>query len=213
MKKPTRLSTPEHGVADLAHFAWCAQVALALAKQDGKALSPLTEHTFLVNWLVAAHKQRRFPRSIAADIDNLLQLGRRKGLAAGLAHRLACLWQDAIAPAQRRSALQRLTEAIRFLNAQGWLNAVIDDAQWHPASLQAEYADTSALLVSKSDLRRQFSPVGTLLGEITFLVIGDHQVVVEAVKQHELHGRLADAPEQGCAVILVSEPPDASSQP
>lgn len=99
MKIPTVLSSPEHTVADLAHFAWCALVALGIARQEGKALSPLIEHTFLVNWLATAQKQRRFPRSIATDIDSLLHLGRCKGLAAGLSHRLTCLWQDTIAAA------------------------------------------------------------------------------------------------------------------
>ncbi len=56
MKIPTVLSSPEHTVADLAHFAWCALVALGIARQEGKALSPLTEHTFLVNWLATAQK-------------------------------------------------------------------------------------------------------------------------------------------------------------
>lgn len=79
---------PEESLADLAHFAWCALVA----RQDGQALSPLTMHTFLVRWLAGAQKQRRFPRSVAADIDSLLRLGRQKGPAAELQQRLEYLW-------------------------------------------------------------------------------------------------------------------------
>ncbi|MGG5415024.1 DUF2913 family protein [Edwardsiella tarda] len=205
MKTSTVLSSPEHTVADLAHFAWCALVALGIARQEGKALSPLTEHTFLVNWLAIAQKQRRFPRSIATDLDSLLQLGRRKGLAVGLSYRLTCLWQDYIAPVQPLSALQHLMNALVVLKSQGWLNVVIEDTEWHPQTLQAEYAETLALLVKKSDLQRQFSHEGTLLGNIVFHVVGEHTVVIEVLRRAGLHCRLADSTTQGTHVILTPE--------
>ncbi|EDV0942784.1 DUF2913 family protein, partial [Salmonella enterica subsp. enterica serovar Pomona] len=41
------------------HLAWCALVALALAKQNGDVLSPAQENLFLTRWLAAALKQRR----------------------------------------------------------------------------------------------------------------------------------------------------------
>lgn len=85
---------PEESLADLVHFAWCALVGLRLAQQDGQAFSPLTIHTFLLRWLVGAQKQRRFPRSVAVDIDSLLRLGRQKGLAAGLSSRLEYIWHS-----------------------------------------------------------------------------------------------------------------------
>ncbi|MCJ1877422.1 DUF2913 family protein [Klebsiella sp. HSTU-Sny5] len=47
-------------------------VALRLAQHDSQALSPLMTHTFLLRWLATAQKQRRFPRSVAADIESLL---------------------------------------------------------------------------------------------------------------------------------------------
>lgn len=209
MKTPTAQSSLEHTVADLAHLAWCALVALGIARQEGKALSPLTEHTFLVNWLVTAQKQRRFPRYMAADIDSLLQLGRHKGLAAGLSHRLTCLWQDTIASVQPPSALQCLMNALAALKSQGWLNAVIDDTEWHPQTLQAEYAETLALLVKKSDLQRQFSHEGMLLGNIVFHVVGEHTVVIETLRREGLHCRLVDSTTQGAHVILT---PDQESK-
>lgn len=73
---------PEQTVTDLAHLAWCALIALRLVQRDGQALSPLMAHTFLLRWLATAQKQRRFPRSVAPDIESLLRLGRQKGPAA-----------------------------------------------------------------------------------------------------------------------------------
>ncbi|ECW2291474.1 DUF2913 family protein [Salmonella enterica] len=36
------------------HLAWCALVALALARQDGGVLSPAQENLFLTRWLATA---------------------------------------------------------------------------------------------------------------------------------------------------------------
>ncbi len=44
------------------HLAWCALVALALARQEQGELSPAQENLFLTRWLAAALKQRRFSR-------------------------------------------------------------------------------------------------------------------------------------------------------
>ena len=116
--------------ADLAHFSWCALVGLRLVQQDGQALTPLTIHTFLVRWLADAQKQRRFPRSVAPDIDTLLRLGRQQGPAAGLLKRQEYLHQSCTEPLAQQSDLFRLTHAIEYLRAQGWVNAVVSDEEW-----------------------------------------------------------------------------------
>lgn len=51
------------------HLAWCALVALALARQAQGERSPAQENLFLTRWLAAALKQRRFPRDVAQDND------------------------------------------------------------------------------------------------------------------------------------------------
>lgn len=73
MKRTHDNLSPEHTIAELAHFAWCAQIALRTAQQDGLALSPLSIHTFLLRWLTVAYKQKRFSRAIASDIEGLIQ--------------------------------------------------------------------------------------------------------------------------------------------
>ncbi len=51
------------------HLAWCALIALALARQDGGALSPAQENLFLTRWLATALKKRRFSRDVTSDIE------------------------------------------------------------------------------------------------------------------------------------------------
>lgn len=187
MKKTNPSLSPEQTVADLAHLAWCSLVALHLAQQEGKAQSPLTIHTFLLGWLACAQKQRRFPRSVAPDIDSLLRLGRQKGPAAGLHQRLDYLWQSCNQPVAQQSELFRLTYAIESLKAQGWINAVVTDDEWVSPVLLAEYADVSVLLVRKSELARNFSEAGQLLCAVDFLVTGDSNVIGDEFTRQGLH--------------------------
>lgn len=78
MKKTHDTLPPEQTVADLAHLAWCALVGLRLTQCEGMSHSSLATHSFLLRWLAMAQKQKRFPRTVAADIDSLVVLGRKK---------------------------------------------------------------------------------------------------------------------------------------
>ena len=149
MKKSHDVLPPEQTLTALAHFAWCALVALRTAQQDGQAISPLAVHTFLLRWLAVAQKQKRFPRTIAPEIAGLLALGRSKGIVASLLGRLGYLWTSCTAPAANQSDLYRLTFAIEQLKSQGWINAVVSDDDWDQETLAEEYGDSAALLVKK----------------------------------------------------------------
>lgn len=46
MKRTHDTLSPEQTVMALAHFAWCALVALRTAQQDGQAMSPLSTPAF-----------------------------------------------------------------------------------------------------------------------------------------------------------------------
>lgn len=178
----------EHTVSDLAHFAWCALMALRIAQQDGQALSTLTTHTFLLRWLAVAQKQKkRFPRTIASDIEGLLALGRQKGSAANLLSRLEYLWTSCTGPVSVQSDLYRLTYAIEQLKSQGWVNAAVSDDDWNGESLAEEYTDTDALLVKKSALTRGFSDEGKLLIPVEFWVVGDMSTCTDSFQAHALH--------------------------
>lgn len=186
MKKTHNSLPPEQTVAELAHFAWCALVALRTVQQDGQALSPLSTHTFLLRWLTVAYKQKRFPRAVASDIEGLLALGRSKGLAASLLNRLEYLWTSCTGPVSAQSDLYRLTYAIEQLKSNGWVNAAVSDDDWDSTILIEEYRDTDALLVKKSALTGGFSDEGKLVAPVEFLVNGDLSACMEIFKTHEL---------------------------
>ncbi|MBH3134763.1 DUF2913 family protein [Serratia marcescens] len=85
---------PEITLSALSHLAFCALVGLGIARQEGVASTPLTEHLFLVRWLATAQKQKRFPKCVAIDIALLLEQGRRKGPASKLREKLQYLWRS-----------------------------------------------------------------------------------------------------------------------
>ena len=174
MKKNHDTLLPEQTVTALAHFAWCALIALRTAQQDGQALSSLSIHAFLLRWLTVAYKQKRFPRAISSDIEGLLVLGRKKGIAAGLLNRVEYLWSSCTGPVPAQSDLYRLTYAIEQLKSNDWVNAVVSDRDWdNEALLVQEYSDTDALLVRKSALTCGFSDEGKLVAPVEFLVTGN----------------------------------------
>ncbi|MGQ6550640.1 DUF2913 family protein [Serratia sp. JSRIV001] len=81
MLDKTESVTTENTTSALSHLAFCALVALGLARQDGIAGTPYAENLFLIRWLATAQKQKRFPRSVAIDIQWLLERGRKHGPA------------------------------------------------------------------------------------------------------------------------------------
>ncbi|EDR5812531.1 DUF2913 family protein [Salmonella enterica subsp. enterica] len=186
MKKAHDTLPPEQTVAALAHFAWCALVALRTAQQDGQALSPLSMHAFLLRWLTVAYKQKRFTRAIASDIEALLTLGRNKGLAASLFSRLEYLWVSCTGPVIVQSDLYRLTYAIEQLKSEGWVNAVVSDREWGTEALTEEYRDIDALLVRKSALTDGFSNEGKLVALVEFQVTGNLSACMAVFLAHAL---------------------------
>lgn len=186
MKKAHDTLPPEQIVTALAHFAWCALVALRTAQQYGHALSPLSTHAFLMRWLTVAYKQKRFPRAIASDIESLVVLGRRKGLAASLLSRLEYLWSSCTGPVSAKSDLYRLTYAIEQLKSHGWVNAVVSDREWGTEPLTEEYRDIDALLVRKSALTDGFSNEGKLVALVEFQVTGNLSACMAVFLAHAL---------------------------
>ncbi|EBZ5774919.1 DUF2913 family protein [Salmonella enterica subsp. enterica serovar Redlands] len=189
----------------IAHLAWCALVALALAQQDGKAGSPFSTHAFLLHWLSTAQKQRRFPRSIVQKLEMLVNLGRQKGIAANLHDNLTAIWQASVL-AQQDSSLLRLVSSIKQLKAKKWVNDAIIDEEWHIPTLLKEYSHISALLVKKSELHHHFDDEGTLLGGLAFLVIGNIVSPLATFREAGLSVRVEEQNEKWG--ILILEPND-----
>ena len=101
------------------HLAWCALVALALARKNGDVLSPVQENLFLTRWLAAALKQRRFSRDVTPDIEWMLKQGRQLGVRANLASKLDYVWRSCTGELTEQNDMFRLTYALETAKRHG----------------------------------------------------------------------------------------------
>ncbi|MEZ6878845.1 DUF2913 family protein, partial [Enterobacter sp. KBR-315C3_2022] len=112
------------------HLAWCALVALQLARQDGLINSESQENLFITRWFALAKKQRRFSRDLAKDIDLILNQGRSLGIRARLKHKLDYLWHSCTDDISVQNYLFRLTYALETAKDMSWNCRLLSDREW-----------------------------------------------------------------------------------
>ncbi|WP_240430415.1 DUF2913 family protein [Serratia marcescens] len=146
MTDKTLSVSSENTTSALSHQTFCA-----LARQDGVAGTPYAENLFLIRWLAIAQKQKRFPRSVAIDIQWLLDRCRKHGPAGHLRHHLEYLWRSCSGNLAAQSDLFLLTYAFKALRNQGWDNYVLDAKEWKsgitpvPSQHNGFYVEKAAL--------------------------------------------------------------------
>ncbi|WP_447877143.1 DUF2913 family protein [Serratia fonticola] len=163
---------------DLVHLAFCALVALQTAVQDAAVTSPMAEHLFIVRWLATAQKQKRFPKTVAMDIQLLLDKGRKQGIGAKLKSHLEYVWRSCSGEIRQQSDLFRLTYTLESLKTRGWRNELVTTAEWDSEALDEA---GPVLHVVKAALQSAFNNEGRLIEPLAFKVAGDTQVVVDAL--------------------------------
>lgn len=176
----------------LGHLAFCALVALALARQQGKANTPYAEHLFVIRWLATAEKQRRFPRQVAIDIAWLLKKGRQQGPNANLRQRLEYLWQSCTGELAEQSALFRLTFAIETLKEQGWDNGIMTLREWESGLLPIPPLN-DGVYIEKQALTDAFTQQGAQCHPLECRVIGDVQTFLKTMADSHLHAECQPA--------------------
>lgn len=112
------------------HLAWCALVALAMARQEEGVQSPAQENLFLIRWLATALKQRRFSRDVTRDIEWLLRQGRQLGVNAKLVSKLNYLWCSCTGELSEQNDMFRLTYALETAKDMHWNYFLLNDREW-----------------------------------------------------------------------------------
>ncbi len=114
----------------LGHLAWCAQIALEVARRDKIVTTSVQEHIFLMNWLTTAQKSKLFPREIAGEIDYLIRTGKQQGIIAGLKRKLIFIYKSCCEDISEQSDLFRLTYALEELKNNSWRSHTLSTADW-----------------------------------------------------------------------------------
>ncbi|QST30942.1 DUF2913 family protein (plasmid) [Escherichia albertii] len=155
------------------HLAWCALVALALARQDGGVISPAQENLFLTRWLATALKQRRFPREINPDIEWLLKQGRQLGVSAKLASKLDYLWRSCTGELSEQNDLFRLTYALEMAKDMHWRYRLLNDREWSGRYAVALNAGVNGIYLSRANLDVAFDDSGRQINPLTARLTGN----------------------------------------
>lgn len=142
------------------HLAWCALVALALARQDGSVQSPAQENLFLTRWLATALKQRRFARDVASDIAWLLKQGRQLVVSAKLTSKLNYLWCSCTGELSRQKDLFRLTYALETAKGMQWVYRLLSDREWSGSYEAALNTGVNGIYLLRSNLDVAFDDDG-----------------------------------------------------
>lgn len=156
-----------------AHLAWCALIALHLARQDGHVHSESQENLFLVRWLAGAEKQRRFSRDVATDIRWLLKQGRLSGLNARLRSKQEFLWRAGSGDILAQTDLFRLSWGLDTLKGYKWSRHILSDSEWSGRRRMRLSPDVNAISFLQSSLERAFADDGSQLHPVMVKVNGN----------------------------------------
>lgn len=143
------------------HLAWCALIALHLARKTGSVSSPAQENIFLCKWLATAEKRRLFRRELASDIRWLLKEGREKGLSADLPAKLEYLWRASNGDLLKQNDLFRLQHVIHAITLTGVNYGLLSEKEWegrHATKLSPKIA---GVFLRKSDFNTGFNDTGS----------------------------------------------------
>jgi hypothetical protein len=142
------------------HFAWCALVALKLARQDWLVLSEAQQNLFLCRWLATALKQRRFHRDVNPDIEWLLKQGRQYGIRAKLTSKLDYLWKSCTGEIPEQNDLFRLTYALETVKGMQWQYRMLSECEWSGRNVVKFNVGVNAIGMLKSSLDVGFDDAG-----------------------------------------------------
>lgn len=137
----------------------------------------MAEHLFIVRWLATAQKQKRFPKTVAIDIQLLLDKGRKQGIGAKLKSHLEYVWRSCSGDLRQQSDLFRLTYTLESLKMLGWRNELVTPAEWDSGGLDGV---GPAVYVVKAALQSAFTNEGRLIAALAFKVAGDTRIVIDA---------------------------------
>lgn len=178
---------PEDNFSDLYHFTWCAQVAVKAEFGDWRAAPKTAIYLFLMRWLKTAQAQRRFPRTVARDINYLITWGGRNGPDADLLSQVEFLY-DSCEDSARQSELFRLTYAIELLKDRKWTAGIQSERNWKKG-----IRDKGDALHLPPTLSAQFDDNGWLLTPLPLRMQGDTNYALKLLAQYRLDIHVTDA--------------------
>lgn len=178
---------PEDNFADLHHFTWCAQVAVKAEFRDWRNSPKTAIHLFLIRWLKTAQAQKRFPHTVARDINYLIHYGHRNGPDANLLSQVEFLY-DSCEDTTLQSELFRLTYVIELLKDRQWTAGIQSEREW-----KKNIRGKGNALHLPPTMSTQFDDNGWLLTPLSLRIGGNTDSALNLLAQYRLEVGIIDA--------------------
>lgn len=174
---------------DLYNMILGGLIALRSAQEIGSVTrSPGSETLFLGKWLRRAKNQKRYSKTISAEIDNFLTLYVKKGRSAGLALTFDQICQEYQTCKIRYQVFEnapkaRFDTAIEMLTKQDWsISLPIEQAL--EADEEYQGLKDKELYVTKLDWEGAFDDQGGLTKPLSIFIISMPQSVIDCLHTH-----------------------------
>ncbi|EDS7589467.1 DUF2913 family protein [Salmonella enterica subsp. diarizonae] len=157
----------------LESFSWSALVAIKMAWRDGRVMSELSEHLFIMSWLATAKKRKIFPRTVSAEMNWLINDGRLKGHHAGLKIKLEYIYSTCQKDISGQADYFRFTRVMEILKNVGWKGYLLTPAKWKILKRETFGEDKNLIFTDESAVKISFDLNVRLTGALKLRVCGD----------------------------------------
>nr|WP_233618228.1 DUF2913 family protein [Citrobacter cronae] len=180
-------------------FTWSALVAIGIALQDHKIHSKMSEHIFIMHWLAIAKKRKLFSRSVANELQWLIDEGKKKSINAQLKFKIEYLYATSSGDVTMQNDYFKFTHTIEMLRNNGWQNFLLTPEKWRNLHDKIKVRKGNFIFMDDTRLQECFGAQGEIVKPFCIRVYGDvefakltfikHHLPVEFVKDisNEFH--------------------------
>ncbi|HHN8545179.1 MULTISPECIES: DUF2913 family protein [Citrobacter freundii complex] len=188
-----------HYQDELEAFTWSALVAIGIALQDHKIHSKMSEHIFIMHWLAIAKKRKLFSRSVANELQWLIDEGKKKSINAQLKFKIEYLYATSSGDVTMQNDYFKFTHTIEMLRNNGWQNFLLTPEKWRNLHDKIKVRKGNFIFMDDTRLQECFGAQGEIVKPFCIRVYGDvefakltfikHHLPVEFVKDisNEFH--------------------------
>ncbi len=200
VKNLGKVSKSRHHYQDeLEAFTWSALVAIGIALQDHKIHSKMSEHIFIMHWLAIAKKRKLFSRSVANELQWLIDEGKKKSINAQLKFKIEYLYATSSGDVTMQNDYFKFTHTIEILRNNGWQNFLLTPEKWRNLHDKIKVRKGNFIFMDDTRLQECFGAQGEIVKPFCIRVYGDvefakltfikHHLPVEFVKDisNEFH--------------------------
>ncbi|GAL45255.1 DUF2913 family protein [Citrobacter sp. wls706] len=175
-----------HYQDELEAFTWSALVAIGIAMQDHKIHSKMSEHIFIMHWLAIAKKRKLFSRSVANELQWLIDEGKKKSINAQLKFKIEYLYATSSGDVTMQNDYFKFTHTIEMLRNNGWQNFLLTPEKWRDLHDKIKVRKGNFIFMDDTRLQECFGAQGEIVKPFCIRVYGDVEFAKLTFIKHNL---------------------------